>query len=90
MSEDSFSTESPSLLIVANWDWVIYNFRLALARSARADGCDVTFVCPDGKYVADLQAEGFRCIEWSLDRKSLNPITEGHGRGLASCARSDL
>jgi glycosyltransferase involved in cell wall biosynthesis len=69
-------TARSSVLIVANWDWVIYNFRLSLAQSAETAGYDVAFVCPDGKYVDELRKAGFRWIEWPLDRRSLNPITE--------------
>jgi len=64
------------ILFVANWGWVIYNFRLALARAARDAGYEVILVCPDGKYVDELQNVGFRWVEWSLDRRSLNPIQE--------------
>lgn len=69
-------TDSPLILMAANWDWVIFNFRLSLARAARDAGYEVVFVCPDGKYVDKLQDAGFRWIRWSLDRRSLNPITE--------------
>lgn len=64
------------ILYVANWDWVIFNFRLSLARAARNAGYEVIFVCPDGKYVGELEDAGFRWIKWSLDRRSLNPIDE--------------
>lgn len=78
-------TESAKVLIVANWDWVIYNFRLALARAAQDTGYEVVFVCPDGKYVEELRQAGFRWVEWSLDRRSLNPIAEL--RAILSLAR---
>jgi glycosyltransferase involved in cell wall biosynthesis len=66
----------PKLLIVANWDWVIYNFRLALAHEAREQGFEVVLVCPDGKYSSNLEEEGFRRITWSLERRSLNVVSE--------------
>ncbi len=66
----------PKLLIVANWDWVIYNFRLALARKARKQGFEVVLVCPDGTYSSALEDEGFRRIPWSLERRSLNVVSE--------------
>lgn len=71
--------------MVANWDWVLYNFRLALAKSLRREGYRVTFVCPDGEYVEELRKEGFSWIEWSLKRRSLNPLMEV--RALWSLAR---
>jgi len=64
------------IIYTSNWDWVLYNFRLSLAKSAREAGYRVAFVCPDGKYIEDLQARGFRWIPWTLDRRSLNPLTE--------------
>ncbi len=67
---------SPKLLYVANWDWVLYNFRLDLARSAAEAGYDVALVCPDGQYVSEFQTAGLRWIRWPLDRKSINPVTE--------------
>ena len=44
--------------LVANWDWVLYNFRLPLARALKERGCDVTLICPAGRY-------------FSKDRKSV-------------------
>lgn len=66
----------PKVLIVANWDWVIYNFRLALARRLRAEGYDVRFVCPPGRYTRVFEQEGFPWIAWSLSRRGLNPVAE--------------
>ena len=64
------------LLIVSNWDWVIYNFRIALARAAREAGYEVVLVCPDGEYVSEFEEAEFHWVEWSLDRRSLNPVGE--------------
>ncbi|GBC84980.1 N, N'-diacetylbacillosaminyl-diphospho-undecaprenol alpha-1,3-N-acetylgalactosaminyltransferase [bacterium HR11] len=68
---------APKVLLVANWDWVIYNFRLPLARALRAHGYEVVLVFPFGKFLERIRAEGFRCIPWSLDRGSLNPLQDG-------------
>jgi len=64
------------ILYVANWDWVIYNFRQALARAACEAEYEVALVCPAGEYVTQLQSAGFRWIEWPLERRSLNPLQE--------------
>ncbi len=64
------------VLLVAHWDWVLYNFRLPLARALREHGYDVAFVCPFGGYVDRLMSEGFRCIHWSVIRRSINPLKE--------------
>jgi glycosyltransferase involved in cell wall biosynthesis len=60
---------------VANWDWVIYNFRYALATSLKKQGYEVVLVSPDGRYVKELQRH-FRWVEWPLERRSLNPLEE--------------
>ncbi|WP_022836542.1 glycosyltransferase family 4 protein [Salisaeta longa] len=65
-----------NVLLVANWDWVIYNFRMALAASLKQQGYDVTLISPYGKYVDELEADGFRWIEWPLERRSLNLFAE--------------
>jgi len=64
------------VLLVAHWDWVLYNFRLPLAKALREHGYDVVFVCPFGEYVNKLMEAGFRCIHWSIIRRSVNPLEE--------------
>ena len=64
------------VLMVAHWDWVLYNFRLPLARALREKGFEVIFVCPYGEYVPKLKEEGFRWIHWAIVRRSLNPVRE--------------
>lgn len=62
--------------LVAHWDWVLYNFRLPLARLLRELGADVTLVSPPGEYVPRLEATGFRWLRWDVERRSLNPVAE--------------
>jgi glycosyltransferase involved in cell wall biosynthesis len=64
------------VLMVAHWDWVLYNFRLPLARALREKGFEVIFVCPYGEYVPKLKEEGFCWIHWAIVRRSLNPVRE--------------
>jgi glycosyltransferase involved in cell wall biosynthesis len=64
------------VLMVAHWDWVLYNFRLPLARALREKGFEVVFVCPYGEYVPKLKEGGFRWIHWAIVRRSLNPVRE--------------
>jgi glycosyltransferase involved in cell wall biosynthesis len=66
----------PRVALVAHWDWVHFNFRLPLAHALRDAGCDVTFVCPRGDYFDRLAAEKFRCVEWNVTRRSMNPLRE--------------
>jgi glycosyltransferase involved in cell wall biosynthesis len=63
------------VLIVANWDWVIYNFRQSLAKSLQENRYEVVLVSPKGKYVEEMR-ERFHWIEWPLERRSLNPLGE--------------
>lgn len=64
------------VLLVANWDWVIYNFRMPLARALREQGYEVVLVFPFGKWLDRIRREGFRCVHWCLDRRNLNPLGE--------------
>ena len=64
------------ILLFANTEWYLYNFRLALARALRAAGAEVVLLSPDGPYGARLRAEGFRWIALPMKRRSLNPIRE--------------
>ena len=64
------------VLLVANWDWVLYNFRLALAKTLMRHGYEVVYVCPRGQYIGQIEAEGIRWVDWPLSRRSLNPLGE--------------
>lgn len=67
---------SPKLLLFANTAWYLYNFRLPLARAARARGADVVFVSPPGAYGKELEAAGFRWIPVPMSRRGSNPLRE--------------
>lgn len=64
------------MLISANTDWYLYNFRLSLANYSRQQGFEVIFVSPPGKFVERIKQQGFRWIEWNLGRQTLNPWNE--------------
>ena len=64
------------ILLFANTDWYLYNFRLALALALRARGDEVVLVSPEGAYVSRLQELGFRWVRFPLARRGLNPLTE--------------
>ena len=53
-----FHIYSP-ILLVANWDWVLYNFRLPLARELERNGQNVILICPPGRYTDSILAQGF-------------------------------
>jgi len=65
-----------TVLFVSNWDWVLYNFRLPLARSLMENGLDVILLCPDGKYSGKFEEMGFQWQDWKLNRRSTNPWHE--------------
>lgn len=73
------------LLLVANTDWYLYRFRLALARFLRGQGLEVVLVSPRGSFAPLIQAAGFRWVEWEVGRQSVNPF--GELRALLSLMR---
>lgn len=64
------------ILLTANTDWYLYNFRLALAKFLRDQGHTVFMAAPTGKYTPRLQHEGFGWHAWELGRQSMNPVGE--------------
>ncbi|HKZ81290.1 MAG TPA: glycosyltransferase family 4 protein [Pyrinomonadaceae bacterium] len=64
------------VILLANTDWYLYNFRLSLAEAIRAQGHEVVLVSPEGRFTGKLEAAGFRCISLPLVRRRLNPLTE--------------
>jgi glycosyltransferase involved in cell wall biosynthesis len=64
------------VILLANTDWYLYNFRLPLANRLRDDGFEVVFLSPDGEYGAKLQTHGFRWHVMPMDRRGLNPWRE--------------
>ena len=64
------------ILLFANTDWYLYNFRLALAQALRDRGDEVVLVSPDGTYASRLQELGFHWECFPLSRRGLNPLEE--------------
>jgi glycosyltransferase involved in cell wall biosynthesis len=64
------------IILFANTDWYLFNFRLSLAKALQAQGHEVLLISPPGDYGARLQALGFRWETVPMDRKSLNPLQE--------------
>ena len=64
------------ILLFANTEWYLYNFRLPLARYLRDQGHEVVMLSPPGPYVARLQAAGFRALTVPMQRRSLNLMRE--------------
>jgi len=68
--------EPMKVLLFANTDWYLYNFRLSLAIVLRANGFDVVFVSPPGSYSQRLVEAGFRWIPFPMSRRGVNPLAE--------------
>lgn len=66
----------PRVLLAANTDWYLYNFRSALAQRLRAAGFEVHLACPDGPWRGKLQALGFPWHPLPLVRTGTNPLAE--------------
>jgi glycosyltransferase involved in cell wall biosynthesis len=62
------------IILFANTDWYLYNFRLALALALHDRGDDVVLVSPDGPYGPRMQDLGIRWLPFPLARRSLNPF----------------
>lgn len=64
------------IVLFANTDWYLFNFRLALAKALRAAGHEVVLLSPPGEWGPRLRAEGFDWRAFRLARRSMNPFTE--------------
>ena len=64
------------ILLFANTDWYLYNFRLSLAKRLRDEGHDVVLVSPPGEYGPRLRELGFRWIPVDFSTASTNPLAE--------------
>ncbi len=64
------------ILLFANTDWYLYNFRLPLAEKLRELSFDVVLVSPPGDYANKIEQAGFCWIPLEMDRRSVNPFSE--------------
>ena len=64
------------IILFANTEWYLFNFRLSLAKALQAQGHEVLLISPPGEYGVRLQAQGFRWEALPMNRKSLNPLQE--------------
>ena len=66
----------PKILIVANTDWYLYNFRMDLVLNLIERKWDVILVSPSGPYVARFQSQGIAWREWQVGRQTIAPWRE--------------
>lgn len=69
-------SELKKVILFANTDWYLYNFRRSLALALQASGYDVLLLSPPGEYVPRLRALGLRWQPLQMDRRSINPLRE--------------
>jgi len=64
------------VILFANTDWYLYNFRRSLAMALSHAGCDVLLISPPGPYGEKLRGLGLRWEPLPMERRSLNPMRE--------------
>ncbi len=64
------------LILFANTSWYLYNFHLDLARTLLERGDEVILLSPADEYSPALQRAGFRWLDISLSRRSIDPWRE--------------
>ena len=64
------------IILFANTDWYLWNFRCSLALAARDVGYEVLLLSPPGEYGAKFAALGLRWQPLVMERRSLNPVRE--------------
>ncbi|SFN31837.1 glycosyltransferase family 4 protein [Dokdonella immobilis] len=66
------------IVLFANTEWYLYNFRRSLALALRDAGYEVLLISPPGPYGEKLRALGLRWVPVPMVRRSLNPLRELH------------
>ena len=64
------------VVLFANTDWYLYNFRRSLALALRDAGHDLLLLSPPGPYGERLRALGLRWEPVPMRRRSLDPLRE--------------
>jgi len=64
------------IVMFANTEWYLYNFRRSLALHLGQSNYGVLLISPDGPYGEKLRALGLRWQPLPMNRRSLNPVRE--------------
>jgi glycosyltransferase involved in cell wall biosynthesis len=64
------------LILSANTDWYIYNYRLSLAQAILDQGYELLLLTPSGRYGEKLRNLGFQLETIRLNRHGLNPFAD--------------
>ena len=65
---------SLKVVLLANTDWYLANFRFDLACSLRDKGAEAHCIAPPGKYLDWLSEQGFQTHALQLGNKSYSPL----------------
>jgi glycosyltransferase involved in cell wall biosynthesis len=80
LAEDSFFKPAPTkradVILFANTDWYLYNFRRSLALRIQSLGYTVLMISPDGQFGPRLCDMGLRWEPFEMRRDSLRPDVE--------------
>ncbi|HJU08136.1 MAG TPA: glycosyltransferase family 4 protein [Rhodanobacteraceae bacterium] len=69
-------SDSGKIILFANTDWYLYNFRRSLALALRGHGYEVVLLSPPGEYGPRLRALGLEWQPLRMNRRSINPFRE--------------
>ncbi len=64
------------IILFANTDWYLFNYRLPLAEALRDEGHEVLLLSPAGKYAQRIQDDGYAWQAFDLSRRGANPFRE--------------
>lgn len=64
------------IVLFANTDWYLYNFRRSLALALKHEGYELLLISPPGEYGKKLRELGLRWEPVPMERRSLNPLRE--------------
>ncbi|WP_374602871.1 glycosyltransferase family 4 protein [Niveibacterium sp.] len=64
------------IVLFANTEWYLYNFRRALALALKSAGHEVILLSPDGEWGARLRELGLDWRPFPLSRRGMNPFAE--------------
>ena len=64
------------ILVLANFDLGLYNFRKELLKKLMDMGHEVYISLPYGEMVEQLKSMGCKFINTALDRRGINPLTD--------------
>ena len=64
------------VILFANTDWYLYNFRLSLAKALIAQGDDVILLSPPGPYVEKFQNQGYHWEPMPFEPRGMKILAE--------------